>query len=265
MRWWVGTDVLLALEEGSAREIARKVARYTTMNLAVACHLVEELAEIGIVARIAPLVSSALASAMLPWTAEAARHVLAYVPARRHDFYGGGLLSRLCERRQDTTFHILADDGEHFAGQTNVVSLGWQDDMDAVYARCGVLLRMTHHDGLPRMVLEALARGRHVIYRWPAPACRQARTLEEVEAALDAIAVCGEPNRAGAAAVADHYGFSRTAALASETVRRAIDAWWKRAADAVAAWVPWWATLAARAGGAGQRQDLRYPSQQRGR
>ena len=47
-----------------------------------------------------------------------------------------------------------------------------------------MLLRLTPHDGLPKMVLEALACGRSVVWNHPFPHCTLARTDAEVEAAL---------------------------------------------------------------------------------
>ena len=57
-------------------------------------------------------------------------------------------------------------------------------DMDALYAETTVLVRLTSHDGTSFMVLEALSRGRHVIWTYPMTGVIQASGFEAVSGAL---------------------------------------------------------------------------------
>ena len=47
------------------------------------------------------------------------------------------------------------------------------------------MLRLTEHDGMPRMVLDCLLRGKYVIFAWPCPGCWLARNEEEVQQRID--------------------------------------------------------------------------------
>jgi hypothetical protein len=201
VRWWVGTDVLTCLENSTARANARLLAGFTAANVAVAPHLVEELASIGVDARWIPSILDPRTLTCDPAAVGALKTVLAYVPSYRSDFYGEAVVRRAIERNPDFKFIIVADTEGRFAGMQNVESLGWVEDMSAVYARAGVLLRITKHDGLPRMVLEALWHRRHVIYSWPFPACRSARTYEEVQLHLDELRQIAVWNEEGPAKV----------------------------------------------------------------
>ena len=79
--------------------------------------------------------------------------------------------------------------------------------MAPLYEQYPILLRVARHDGLPKMVLEALACGNQVIFEYPFAGCRHARTEEEASAALGQIIAAGCPvNRAGHEFVERDYG-----------------------------------------------------------
>jgi hypothetical protein len=73
--------------------------------------------------------------------------------------------------------------------------------MRALYNRAGCELRVTAHDGLPRMLMEALLRGLYAIYSWPLEGCWQARAPEEIAFALARYRRMTEPNMYGREAV----------------------------------------------------------------
>jgi hypothetical protein len=76
--------------------------------------------------------------------------------------------------------------------------------MEKVYKDASVLLRIVPHDGLPRMVLEALSRGRPVVYNHPFPNCTLARNVEESIVAI-ANGLASGANTAGAEHVRKIY------------------------------------------------------------
>lgn len=192
IRWWVGTDVLLALDDPAA---ARRLDAAVDLNVAVAPHLVDELSTIGIGARHVPSVYD-LTAVDDPLPDALPPGVLAYLPTRRHAFYGMAAVEAAARASPDLPFVVVGDEAHALAHLPNVDSLGWVGDMAEVWPRIGCVLRITEHDGLPRMILEALARGRHVIYAWPLEGCRLARSAPEVQAALAEIRRLG-PNTAG--------------------------------------------------------------------
>lgn len=180
VRWWVGSDVLTCLQDGRGRERARKLDKFVSKNVAVSPHLVTELESIGINAVVVP---SIVEPRLIPgnsWEGALPNRILAYLPADRPEFYGESVVRQTIIANPDFEFVIVGDTEHRLARLPNVQSLGWTD-MNAVYPKIGCLLRITKHDGMPRMVLEALLWGRHVIYSWPFPGCWHASTFTDVQ------------------------------------------------------------------------------------
>ncbi|MDB4910450.1 MAG: hypothetical protein JWO39_1273, partial [Gemmatimonadetes bacterium] len=93
VRWWVGTDVLNAITRKEVQTGALRIDRIVSANVAVAPHLVDELASIGIHARFVPSVldPNIVPLSMESWS-ERTRPVLLYLPDSRKDFYGLGVI-----------------------------------------------------------------------------------------------------------------------------------------------------------------------------
>jgi hypothetical protein len=66
------------------------------------------------------------------------------------------------------------------AANVRVIGTVTPDAIRSLYAKSHCLLRVTSHDGLPRMVLEALAHGLDVVTNLPVPHTAQARTACEI-------------------------------------------------------------------------------------
>ncbi len=200
IRWWVGSDVLHVLEEPRWQTGAKTLNCFTFTNIVVAPHLVEELASINISCSYIP-------SVILPVPTEAEvldnvppNAVLIYLPSNRLDFYGVNVCEEMIKEYPEVKFKIVGDDSHSLAGYANVDSLGWVS-MDDVWQTIGALLRITQHDGMPRMVLEALSRGKYVIYSWPLSGCWQATAKAEVKEKLESFLQKTGPNRQGIEAV----------------------------------------------------------------
>jgi hypothetical protein len=178
IKHWVGSDVLRARES----RVIEQHATGLVEDWAVSAKLVEELRHAGIAAKQFPL--SALNPVELRPMPSEPLTVLAYLPSVKFEFYGGEVVLSLAERFADTKFLIVGSEGAGRSAPGNVTFLGHQIDMDAVYARSHVLLRMPQHDGLSFMVLEALNHGREVIWNQPFEASRLAQTENEAAAHL---------------------------------------------------------------------------------
>ena len=185
VRWWVGTDVLNAISRPEVRAHAQRLNRIVSANVAVAPHLVDELATIGIEARFVPSVLDPdfVQPGIVRW-GTTLRPLLIYLPDSRKAFYRIDLLEPVIASNPDLEFIVVADQTHALAIYPNVESLGWVTDMRALYDRAGCVLRLTAHDGLPRMLMEALLHGLYAIYSWPLEGCWQARTPEETAFAL---------------------------------------------------------------------------------
>ena len=189
VRWWVGTDAWNALRDRDILRHARALDHYVCANVAVSPNIRDELAQLGIVSRVIVRPLPYLPQDIdTHWDMARARSILVYLPADRPELYGAQILDALIPARQDLTFYLVADDGARYRDAGNVVSLGWLEDMEEAYRRTGCLLRIREHDGLSRMVREALARGLYVIWSEPLETCILARTYGEVDAALSTVA-----------------------------------------------------------------------------
>jgi hypothetical protein len=198
IRWWVGSDVLSCLRDPACRARARILASFSARNIAVAPHLAEELSSFGIRAVVVPSVIDLDLGSRRSLPGSSCRdRVLVYLPAARRAFYGEAIVERVIRANPDLTFVIVGDEDHRFGGVANVESLGWVGDMKPVYDRVGCLLRLTEHDGLPRMVLEALLLGKYVIYSGQLPGTWRAKTFEGVQQALERFRASASVNTDG--------------------------------------------------------------------
>ncbi len=198
VRWWVGTDVLNAISSNAGIRNAKRTDWIVSKNVAVAPHLVDELSTIGIRAQYVPsVIDSDMSSIVMADWARDTKPVLLYLPGRRKKFFGIDAIKPVIARNPDLTFIVVADDTHSLAAYPNVESLGWVADMSHLYLRAGCVLRITDHDGLPRMLIEAMLRGLYAIYAWPLLGCWTARTSDEIDAALVRYRSATRPNLEG--------------------------------------------------------------------
>ena len=213
---WVGTDVLMALEDRRMRKMARRAAPFISLHLTVAPWLVEELATAGIRAGLIPLVTPVRYELR---RGPAPAGVLAYLPDDRADFYGGPIVYSAARQLPEIPFAVLAGTQARQPAIPNVRYAGWVDDVAPLYEQYPILLRVARHDGLPKMVLEALAFGNQVIFEYPLEGCRHARTEAEVVSAIRDIVAEGCPiNEAGSRLVREHYRHDQVVAALLQTL-----------------------------------------------
>ena len=169
---WVGSDVTYAF--GAARRgrasplLIRRPVHWTEVPWTAA-----ELRPLGIHAEVMPLTSARLPSRPQPLPETFT--VLTYLPDARPGFYGRETVLNLAAALRDVHFLVAGTYGVGWEATPNLEFLGWQRDMEPVYARSSVLLRLPEHDGLSFMVLEALAAGRYVIWNHPLVGAVEAR------------------------------------------------------------------------------------------
>jgi hypothetical protein len=200
---WVGTDVMLAIEDTRHRKMAQQAKRFVQQHLTVAPWLVEELKPLGIASEMVPFTTPIHYKCR---TARGQRGVLTYLPDDRAQFYGAQIVGAVARELPDVPFGVVAGTAERQPALPNVEYLGWVDDMRPLYEQYPILLRVAKHDGVPKMVLEALAFGNQVVFEYEFPGCRHAETADEALAAIRAILAEGCPiNRAGSDYVRRHY------------------------------------------------------------
>lgn len=163
---WVGTDVLLATEAFKSGIFRKDYVDYATHFCEVSW-IQDELKAIGIEAEIVNFASfDRVFDLQLPNTDRLT--VLSYIAKIRSDFYGIDNFLKAAERLPEIDFLIAGTEAEEYAPlPSNVRALGWVQDMQKVYDQTHVCVRMPEHDGLSTFILESLARGKQVIYKYP--------------------------------------------------------------------------------------------------
>jgi glycosyltransferase involved in cell wall biosynthesis len=200
--YWIGSDVLHATL--ARRSWARRTQRLVDMNLTVTDALRDEMQQLGIRAYVVPIVSDLSSIRVEPLPDRLV--VLCYLPPNEHLFYSSEVMRELALCIPDIPFLVVGG-WQGGPSPPNMECLGFVTNMAAVYRRSSVLVRLTPHDGLPKMLLEALAYGRQVIWSHPFPHCRLARNLPEVLQALLDVKTSPVLNHAGATYVREHYSF----------------------------------------------------------
>lgn len=196
---WVGTDVMWAISKkrNIIHRVLRTIAnRMIDMHLTVFEPLSDELETLGIKAKIVPLIPDMSTSKRERiWPQE--DRVLVYLPEKNQDIYGKEDVFRLAHELSSVDFLITYNNGEGLPKLPNVKYLGIVDNMDIVWEQIKLYLRLTKHDGLSHTVLEALARGKHVVWTQKFPYCHQGRTFNESKDAIMKILSQNQPNIEG--------------------------------------------------------------------
>lgn len=176
---WAGSDVTIAAQNPFDLAITK---RHGYDNVAVAPWLVEELHELGIEAKTLAVGAVRAVETIAPLPS--VFRVLTYLPQPRREFYGEKRVYELARRMPDVQFTVLGPGGADRSAPDNVAFAGHVDDVPARIDASTVLLRLTNHDGASVLVLETLARGRHVVWTHDYPGVRVAHDNDEAFAAL---------------------------------------------------------------------------------
>jgi hypothetical protein len=199
---WIGSDVVNALEHPSGKIVARlcRCEILVKWHLAQTSWLAKELSKVGIQAAIIPLLPD-LDFETPPLPARAC--VLAYLPDSRYEFYGGKIMERLATEFPNVRF--IGTASSRRSRLPNLQYLLWQASLDKIWRDTSILLRITKHDGLPWMLLEALAKGRQVIFSYQFPFCYRAGSFDEARTKLSEILVNEKLNLEGARFVRQRF------------------------------------------------------------
>lgn len=204
---WIGSDII-RLRDHIADHGAPPayLFDYIDLHLADSPALAAELEELGVEANVVRLLPRSVNADVcgLP-TAPA---VLVYLPRGAEDFYRIDIIKALASAFPDIPFYIAANDGHDAVDcPANMQFLGEVADMNALYRKVSALVRICEHDSLSAMVLEALARGRYVVYSEAFPHTLRARDVETATTCLSEILRASSPNLEGARRVAREYSW----------------------------------------------------------
>ena len=164
---WVGSDILEMKawrdqKRAFSHLLMEKATHWAEVNWTAA-----ELTGLGLNCKIVPLTPTVFPKEVKSLPEKFV--VLTYLPANRADFYGEATIIELAKRFPEIVFLAVANQttGPQTEWPANLISVGWVDNMAELYGEVTMLIRLTQHDGLSFMVLEALAHGRHVIWGYP--------------------------------------------------------------------------------------------------
>jgi len=222
---WIGSDVLLITSDKIPliqRMLKKTAWRITDLHLAVSSPLADELRALGIKATVIPLVPDTFPTEVENITWPSANRVYVYLPEGRQEFYGSDTVFRLANEMADTEFLITGYSGENAPQLPNLKYLGWVDNMEGVWKKVKVHLRLTEHDGLPHTLIEALTRGKYVVWSNEFPHCLQARSFEEAREALKISLRQNQPNVAGMAYARREFNPLKVAQNLKEEYRKLI-------------------------------------------
>jgi hypothetical protein len=184
---WVGTDVLLAREAAERGQLAASVVR-RPVHLCDAPWLVDELAELGVQAEHLPLPVPGIAE---PAPLPAEFHVLLYLPVDAFDreVFDMDALLHLPAALPGVRFTLIPSPPETLPGPLppNLRALDWVDDVDALYHDITAMVRLTSHDGMSFMAVEAMSRGRYVLWTHTVPGVTKVEGFDGTLAALTAL------------------------------------------------------------------------------
>lgn len=171
---WAGTDVTGAIQQ---RHEMSHAQRAEITHLAVAPWLVDELRQVGINAQYIPIIG--MSPSLTTEIPRESFNVLTYLPEPRRDFYGRHDVYELALRLPNVRFSVIGTGSPDLAAPPNVKFLGWVPDVTPLIENSAVLLRLPEHDGMSLVVLEALARGRHVAWKYAIPGVKQVTTTDD--------------------------------------------------------------------------------------
>jgi len=201
---WIGTDVYRFINDRFLKRFLKKqmIDSPLVCNLVVSENLKNELEQYRVESSIIPLTKLKFVNdaSSLPKKLS----VLSYVPKNRWDFYHGDLITELSIKMPDIDFHILAA-GKENSGRPNLFLYDFVTDTNQFYSKCSVLLRITAHDGLPKMVLEALSNGRQVLWNESFPHCFAVNNLDECVEILNKLKLNCPLNTEGKKFVEDSF------------------------------------------------------------
>lgn len=162
---WIGTDVYNLLHNNSyLSEYPKNIIHLSGSKL-----LHDELEKCGISSSIVPIVPFNMDFTISKMPENHA--ALIYLPSGKEAFYGVDLIKKLAEAHKDILFHIVANDYCAELDFPNVVFHGRLnlDEMSQLYDQISVLIRLPEHDGLSMMIIEALIKGKTVLYKYEHP------------------------------------------------------------------------------------------------
>jgi hypothetical protein len=175
---WIGSDVLdgekQLLERGSESWVTQKLHHWAQSDW-----MLREVSSLGVPCELVPLPSTRVPDRPSPLSDQFS--VLVYVPAvSRASLYGLDRILEAARALPGIPFELVGlREGNVPDPPSNLHIHGRIPNLADFYLRSSVVWRPSRHDGLSFMVLEALGYGRHVLWTYPFPGCRQVTSASD--------------------------------------------------------------------------------------
>lgn len=164
---WCGSDVLYAKEElrqGKTDPWVRNLIHW-----AVSPCMAEEVRSLGVDCE---YVQVSFIPAVQPSPLPQRFSVLVYAPSvKKAQLYGLDRVLEAAKRLPKIPFKLVGLREQHLPDCPPNLEVYGHSDLEPFYRDATVVWRPVRHDGVSFMVLEALARGRHVLYTYPFAGC----------------------------------------------------------------------------------------------
>lgn len=170
---WAGSDVIRAQSDPQDLQAVKSEGFH---HISDGSWLVDELAVLGLHAEYEPLTAVRPGEPVKPLPKQF--RVLTYLPEPRRDFYGAPLVYEIARRLPDVPFVVVGNGQRAGEAPPNVEFRGYVSNMQDLIDDSTVLLRLPQHDGKSMLVLEVLARARHVVWNYDFPYVHTADSLE---------------------------------------------------------------------------------------
>ena len=192
IKFWTGTDVLNLNELPTLKKALSIffINKLIKLHLTNSTWLTDELQELEIKSQHwispTPLYFDAK-NASADDLASKEKIVLIYSNEGREWLYNSELMLKVAKLTPQLKFIFVGNNALKTSHLTNTESLGvvTQEKMVELYKKSHILLRITEHDGFPRMVIEALYFGLNVIFNKSIPhTILCAKDIDEITAKL---------------------------------------------------------------------------------
>lgn len=167
---WMGTDVLRTIEARANKAFNQNFLDYAH-HVTETTWLKEELSQLKVDAELVRYASVPPMVSIEPWSRSF--EMLTYLGNKREEFYGLHRVIELALALPNVNFNIVGTELKGVEIPSNVKVHGWVDNMEKFVDRSVVLLRLTEHDGLANSVLEAMAKGRYVLFTYSIPGAQK--------------------------------------------------------------------------------------------
>ena len=208
---WIGTDVYRMTMLKKNHKLWWKI-RVWLLNrldkhLVVSHALADELELAGIKADVVPLIPNLKKDYKITFPKK--HKIFVYLPEHRVKFYGGDIVFKLAKEFNYIEFLITKHSGKDAPQLSNIKYFSWVDDIETIWNEITIYLRITEHDGLSHTILEALNRGKHVIWSQKFPHCYHATNYEEAKTALQQALQQTTINQAGIDFIEKEYNVEK--------------------------------------------------------